>query len=68
LLGECRARCEYTDEMLGLIDIMVDGEFVQELYSISLQFRGSSNQRIIDVPKSLQAGEVVPYQPKSGKI
>ena len=68
LLGESRARCEYTDEMLGLIDIMVDGEFVQELYSISLQFRGSSNQRIIDVPKSLQAGEVVPYQPKSGKI
>ena len=61
LLGESRARCEYTDEML-------DGEFVQELYSISLQFRGSSNQRIIDVPKSLQAGEVVPYQPKSGKI
>ena len=68
LLGESRARCEYTDGMLGLIDIMVDGEFVQELYSISLQFRGSSNQRIIDVPKSLQAGEVVPYQPKSGKI
>ena len=68
LLGESRARCEYTDEMLSLIDIMVDGEFVQELYSITLQFRGSSNQRIIDVPKSLQAGEVVPYQPKSGRI
>ena len=68
LLGESRARCEYTDEMLGLIDIMVDGEFVQELYSITLQFRGSSNQRIIDVQKSLEAGGVVPYQPKSGKI
>ena len=54
--------------MLGLIDIMVDGEFVQELYSITLQFRGSSNQRIIDVQKSLEAGGVVPYQPKSGKI
>ncbi|MBQ6387992.1 MAG: anaerobic ribonucleoside-triphosphate reductase activating protein [Ruminococcus sp.] len=68
LLGESRARCAYTDDMLRLIDILVDGEFVQELYSIALQFRGSSNQRIIDVQKSLQEGSVLPYRPKSGKI
>lgn len=68
LLSDSRARCEHTDEMLSLIDVMVDGEFVQELYDISLQFRGSSNQRIIDVPKSLATGEVVAYRPKSGKI
>ena len=68
LLNESRARCEATDEMLSLIDVLVDGEFVQELYNISLQFRGSSNQRIIDVPKSLESGRVEPYVPQSGRI
>ncbi|MGN0501467.1 MAG: anaerobic ribonucleoside-triphosphate reductase activating protein [Ruminococcus sp.] len=58
LLSESRARCEFTDEMLSLIDVLVDGEFVQDLYDISLAFRGSSNQRIIDVQKSLETGEV----------
>ena len=61
LLSESRARCECTDEMLSLIDILVDGEFVQDLHDISLSFRGSSNQRIIDVKKSLATGEVILY-------
>ena len=68
LLADSRARCAETDEMLSLIDVLVDGEFVQALYNISLQFRGSSNQRIIDVPKSLASGTVVPYVPMSGRI
>ena len=45
--------------MLSLIDVLVDGEFVEAKKDLSLRFRGSSNQRIIDVPKSLAAGQVV---------
>ena len=62
LLGESRARCEATDEVLSLIDVLVDGEFVEELKNLSLKFRGSSNQRIIDVKKSLEAKEVVLFE------
>ncbi len=48
-----RAHCEVTYEMLSMIDVLVDGEFVEELKDISLAFRGSSNQRIIRNPKEL---------------
>ena len=41
--------------MLSLIDVLVDGEFVLEKKNISLKFRGSENQRILDVKKSLDA-------------
>lgn len=68
LLSESRARCECTDEMLSFIDVLVDGEFVQELYNITLAFRGSENQRIIDVQKSLKTGEICNYTPMNGRI
>lgn len=68
LLSESRARCECTDEMLSFIDVLVDGEFVQELYNITLAFRGSENQRIIDVQESLKTGEICNYTPMNGRI
>ncbi|MFD1431928.1 anaerobic ribonucleoside-triphosphate reductase activating protein [Lacticaseibacillus yichunensis] len=45
-------------ELLGLLDILVDGRFLEAEKDLTLQFRGSANQRIIDVPASLEAGEV----------
>ena len=46
-------------ELLEQIDILVDGRYIKDLHDSLLQFRGSSNQRIIDVPKSLESGQVV---------
>lgn len=59
LIGESRAHCEVTDEMLSMLDVLVDGEFVEEKRNISLRFRGSENQRLIDVPKTRAAGHIV---------
>ncbi len=59
LKEESRARCEVTDEILSLADVLVDGEFVEEQKNISLQFRGSENQRIIDVPQSIEKNKII---------
>ena len=50
---------EIAREYLGYLDVLVDGKFVEEKKNLSLRFRGSENQRIIDVPASLKAGEVI---------
>ncbi len=62
LTGESRARCQVTDEMLSMVDVLVDGEFVEEKRNISLQFRGSENQRLIDVPSTLANEQIVWWQ------
>ena len=51
-------RCEATDEMLACIDVLVDGRFMKELKDISLQFRGSRNQRVIDMDRTRETGKV----------
>lgn len=49
-------------ELLEQLDVLVDGRFLEAQKDLSLQFRGSANQRIIDVPRSLQAGKVILWQ------
>ena len=46
-----RAYCEATDEILDSLEVLVDGEFVERLKDVSLRFRGSSNQRLLDMRK-----------------
>ena len=53
---------EVTDEFLSYLDVLVDGPFVQAKKNLSLRFRGSENQRLINVPESLSRGEVVLWQ------
>lgn len=55
-------RSDITKEMLSYIDILVDGRFVEEKKNLRLRFRGSENQRIIDVKKSLESGNVIHWE------
>ena len=61
LLEGQRKHTEVTDEMLSYIDVLLDGPFVIDEKDISLYFRGSTNQRVIDMPKTLKSGNVVIY-------
>ena len=54
LCAESHWRTELTDEFLSMIDVLVDGPFIEELKDISLRFRGSANQRIIELKNNKQ--------------
>ena len=59
-LGDC-------SEYLSYLDVLVDGPFVEAKKNLSLRFRGSENQRLIDVPASLASGEIVLWQDWQGE-
>ena len=58
LLANGRKHTEYTDELLSMIDVLVDGPFIEEQKDITLKFKGSANQRVIDMEKTRATGEV----------
>lgn len=51
-----------TDELLGLLDILVDGRYIEAERNLTLIYRGSENQRVIDMNKTRRSGEIVPYK------
>ena len=56
-----------TSEYLSYLDVLVDGPFILAKKNLSLRFRGSENQRLIDIPASLKAGEVILWQDWQGE-
>ncbi|MBD5083135.1 MAG: anaerobic ribonucleoside-triphosphate reductase activating protein [Clostridiales bacterium] len=56
-----RAKTDISLQLLKEIDVLVDGRFEKELKNIMLKFRGSENQRVIDVQKTLQEKQIILY-------
>ncbi|MDE7358844.1 MAG: anaerobic ribonucleoside-triphosphate reductase activating protein [Lachnospiraceae bacterium] len=67
LLEKFRAQWEGMEAFLSYLDVIVDGEFIMDRKNISLRFRGSENQRIIDVQESLRQGKTVLWEDGAGR-
>ncbi len=61
VLQEEEKNTSQTKALLSLIDVLVDGPFIETLKDIRLKFRGSSNQRVIDLQKTIESGKLVLY-------
>jgi anaerobic ribonucleoside-triphosphate reductase activating protein len=61
LFKDSRWNSDCTKELVSLLDVLIDGPYVEELHNIRLKFRGSSNQRVIDVKKTLSSKTCVLY-------
>ena len=59
---DCNPARDLRNEVLKYIDVLVDGEFVHDRRNVTIAFRGSDNQRLIDVPKSLKAWKAIIYE------
>lgn len=56
---EHRSHTQYTEELLNLVDVLVDGRFEQALKNLSLRFRGSQNQRVIDMNRTRESKKII---------
>ena len=61
MLKERRKNTPFTKQLISMFDVLVDGPFVEKLKDIRLRFRGSSNQRVIDVKKTSEQGKIILY-------
>lgn len=56
-----RKHTKFTDEILSCIDVLVDGPFIESKRNLMLEYRGSENQRLIDLPSTLKEKRIIPY-------
>lgn len=62
IMKEMVGKLPETEEILSLLDVLVDGPFIEEQKNLMLLFRGSENQRLINMPETLKAGEIVEWE------